>query len=254
MVGMAVRHVVTAGSIGPDAISVRHRSGGVSDRRPRGVRRGILGRHGARRRKTLAPGFLIAVPQLTDPNFKQSVVLLLQQSDDGALGLVINRESPISRCATSARITRSTTPAIRLSACASAARSQPEQGLVLYSRRSRRPGGARRCSTDCRSALRRERFSTLCQGSGIRFHCFPVTPAGRRASSSEEINEGSWILAPVDPKLVLGTPPDDLWLATLVGDRHRPRAHRPRRLRRELGDSFFQTATLGTFSFLSEAP
>jgi len=28
---------------------------------------------------TLAPGFLIAVPQLQDPNFHLSVVLLLQQ-------------------------------------------------------------------------------------------------------------------------------------------------------------------------------
>jgi len=31
----------------------------------------------------------------------------------------------------------------------------------------------------------------------------------------QEINEGSWILAPVDPKMVLDTPPDDLWLASL---------------------------------------
>ena len=37
----------------------------------------------------IAPGFLVAVPQLGDPNFKQSVVLLLQQSDEGALGIVI---------------------------------------------------------------------------------------------------------------------------------------------------------------------
>ena len=46
--------------------------------------------------KSLAPGLLIAVPQLLDPNFRQSVVLLLQQGEEGAVGLVINRESTLS--------------------------------------------------------------------------------------------------------------------------------------------------------------
>ena len=42
---------------------------------------------------TLAPGLLFAVPQLLDPNFHQSVVLLLQQNDQGAFGVVINHDS-----------------------------------------------------------------------------------------------------------------------------------------------------------------
>ena len=43
----------------------------------------------------LAPGFLIAVPQMQDPNFKQSVVFLLERNEEGALGVVINRDSPM---------------------------------------------------------------------------------------------------------------------------------------------------------------
>ena len=43
----------------------------------------------------LAPGFLIAVPQLQDPNFRLSVVLLFEQSDEGALGVVVNQDSPL---------------------------------------------------------------------------------------------------------------------------------------------------------------
>ena len=41
----------------------------------------------------LAPGLLIAVPQLLDPNFQRSVVFLLEHGSDGALGVVINRPS-----------------------------------------------------------------------------------------------------------------------------------------------------------------
>ncbi len=42
-----------------------------------------------------APGLLIAMPDLSDPNFHKSVVLMLEHSAEGALGLVINRPTPI---------------------------------------------------------------------------------------------------------------------------------------------------------------
>ena len=36
---------------------------------------------------------LVAAPSLLDPNFNQTVLLMLEHSDDGALGVVINRPS-----------------------------------------------------------------------------------------------------------------------------------------------------------------
>ena len=44
----------------------------------------------------LAPGILIAVPQLDDPNFSRSVVLLIEHNDSGAMGIVFNRPSDIA--------------------------------------------------------------------------------------------------------------------------------------------------------------
>ena len=40
---------------------------------------------------SLAPAFLLSMPQLADPNFSRTVVLLCKHNEDGALGLVINR-------------------------------------------------------------------------------------------------------------------------------------------------------------------
>jgi putative transcriptional regulator len=39
----------------------------------------------------LAGRLLVATPRLNDPNFRRSVVLVLDHSEDGALGIVVNR-------------------------------------------------------------------------------------------------------------------------------------------------------------------
>ena len=43
----------------------------------------------------LAPGLLLAMPQLADPNFFRAVVLMIEHGDHGSFGLVINHPSPI---------------------------------------------------------------------------------------------------------------------------------------------------------------
>lgn len=44
-------------------------------------------------RRSLAPTLLLAMPQLEDPNFARSVVLLCREEEDGAMGLIVNRRS-----------------------------------------------------------------------------------------------------------------------------------------------------------------
>jgi len=45
----------------------------------------------------IAPGFLVAAPNLKDPNFEDAVVLMVEHDDDeGSLGLVINRQSELT--------------------------------------------------------------------------------------------------------------------------------------------------------------
>jgi putative transcriptional regulator len=44
----------------------------------------------------LAPGFLVAAPTLSDPNFAGSLVLMADHHAEGAFGLVVNRAGPLS--------------------------------------------------------------------------------------------------------------------------------------------------------------
>ncbi len=46
--------------------------------------------------KALAPGFLIAMPQMLDPNFHHTVVLMVEHSEEGSMGLVLNREASLT--------------------------------------------------------------------------------------------------------------------------------------------------------------
>ena len=43
--------------------------------------------------KHLTGQILIATPALVDPNFRQTIVLLVQDTDEGAVGLILNRPS-----------------------------------------------------------------------------------------------------------------------------------------------------------------
>jgi putative transcriptional regulator len=40
---------------------------------------------------SLAPAFLLSMPQLMDPNFSRTVILLCKHNSEGAFGLVLNR-------------------------------------------------------------------------------------------------------------------------------------------------------------------
>src|SRR5512134_3379672 len=45
---------------------------------------------------SLAPALLLSMPQLMDPNFARTVVLLCEHATEGAFGLIVNRPSDIA--------------------------------------------------------------------------------------------------------------------------------------------------------------
>ncbi|MEO1268238.1 MAG: YqgE/AlgH family protein [Myxococcota bacterium] len=44
----------------------------------------------------LAPGYLVAAPNLQDPNFAETIILMAEHGQDGAIGFIINRTTSIT--------------------------------------------------------------------------------------------------------------------------------------------------------------
>lgn len=158
----------------------------------------------------LAPGLLIAVPQLLDPNFRQSVVLLLEKNDDGALGVIVNQESTLllSDLCQDHSIPYAGAPGKRVR---TGGPVHPDQGLVLYGAEHEDPEGREVVDGLCVSASR-ETLTRLCDRPDGRFHCYSGYAGWGPEQLDREISEGSWIVAPADAGLVLDAPTDEVWV------------------------------------------
>jgi putative transcriptional regulator len=161
----------------------------------------------------LAPGFLIAVPQLMDPNFRQSVVLLLQRNEEGAMGVVINHESElllkelckdheIPYAGEAGKRVRRGGPV------------SPEQGLVLYGDGINDPEG-RRVVDGLHVSASRGTLTRLCDQARESFECFSGYAGWGPGQLEREISAGSWIIGGVDPRLVFEQKPSSVWLRSL---------------------------------------
>ena len=157
----------------------------------------------------IAPGLLIAVPHLLDPDFKQAVILLLERNDDGALGVVVNQESPLllSELCEDHEIRYSGEPQKLVR---TGGPVQPEQGLVLYGSEHGDPEG-REVADGLHVSASRGTLGRLCELSRGRFHCYSGYAGWAPGQLEREISEGSWIVTPVDAELILDRAPEEMW-------------------------------------------
>ncbi len=158
---------------------------------------------------TIAPGFIVAVPHLMDPNFHHSVVLLFEQNEQGALGVVINHESPLllQDLCEDHDIPFTGDPEKRVR---KGGPVQPEQGLVLYGDEHEDPEG-RQVLEGLHVSASKGTLGRLCSLTDGRFQCYSGYAGWGPGQLEKEIGEGAWIIVPVDAGMVLDSPPGEVW-------------------------------------------
>lgn len=161
---------------------------------------------------SLAPAFLLSMPQLMDPNFDRTVVLLCKHSEEGAFGLVVNR--PVM---TSGRVAVNLDPPFETDRTIRVwvgGPVEPQRSWMLVGNPPREDdleGGM--AITDglylstSPGLLRR----TLEPDPPARVHLV-VGYSGWRAGQLEaELAASAWLLSDVDPELVFSVDPLEMW-------------------------------------------
>ena len=173
----------------------------------------------------LAPGFLVASPGLRCPFFHHTLVLLVEHDDGGSLGFVLNRPSgtPLSELirhldadspeALGGELDGELGGEIWVGGPVA-----PETGWVIFDPDSGDTRAIEQVKLGDRIAVTASRalLESLARGAGPERYAVLLGYAGWGPGQlDEEIREGSWMWAELDPALVFERPPEERWQAAL---------------------------------------
>jgi len=157
---------------------------------------------------------IIAAPHLLDPNFRQTVVLLIEHNEEGAVGVVLNRESDVclkDLCRDhQIPFAGDERKRIRIGGPV-----QPERGLVLFDGPAAEPE-ANKILEGLNASASTATLGQLCTQEDGRFQCFAGYAGWGAGQLERELEEGVWIIADARADLVLSHPTETMWNQALV--------------------------------------
>jgi putative transcriptional regulator len=161
---------------------------------------------------SLAGQLLIAAPEMRDPRFAHTVLVLVRHSREGAVGLVINRplgEQPLSRLLKA--IGESDEGAAGSVMVYYGGPVQLELGFILHSADYHRTATLQ-VTKDVGLTASPEIFRDIAAGQGPKKALVAFGYAGWGPGQLEgEMARNGWFIAPADPKLVFDEPRDRVW-------------------------------------------
>jgi putative transcriptional regulator len=161
---------------------------------------------------SLAPTLLVSMPQMLDPNFARTVVLLCEHSADGAFGLVVNR--PTDTLAASA-VNLEPPPAVDGGARLWAGGPvEPQRGWILMPD-APPEGGALEVSNGVFLSTALEALRAVIEGGDGRSRVLTGYAGWGPGQLDEELAQSAWLTADISPALVFDTASDDMWEAAI---------------------------------------
>ncbi len=152
---------------------------------------------------------LIASDKLADPNFAESVVLIVEQGEDGGtLGLIVNRESevPLSKLFPNLK-------GESLDRVFQGGPVSPDVGLALL-RVSSKPEKSTRITEDVYFSGSKDVIekSIASRASPSKFRLYLGYAGWAPGQLEAELAAGAWSIARGGPKVIFDSNPDSLWL------------------------------------------
>lgn len=158
--------------------------------------------------------FLVAMPSLEDPNFRESVTLICEHNERGALGIIINRpmnvvlDDVLKQLDLTARDLATGAASVYMGGPV-----QPERGFVIHS-----PQGEWEATLKVGDNLgvttSRDVLAALADGGGPKQVFVALGYSGWSAGQlEEEMKSNSWLSVPADAGIIFDTPVEQRWQA-----------------------------------------
>jgi putative transcriptional regulator len=161
----------------------------------------------------LAPGLLLAMPQLADPNFSRAVILMVEHSEQGSFGLVINHPSPI-KAAELLESLEMSWYGDDASVVWAGGPVSPSTGWVLHEPVGIAPADGRgtiAITSSISLSTSPERLRAIASQPPDRIRLLLGYSGWGAGQLATEMARGAWLHTSADPGLVFDTPPDEIW-------------------------------------------
>lgn len=165
---------------------------------------------------SLTGHFLIAMPHMGDPNFARTVVFLCAHGDEGAMGLVVNREADSIEFDDLLEQLGIDDPQINTITVHEGGPVDTGRGFVLHSRDYFQTGSVGVTDTVAMTATV-DILRSIADGGGPRKRLLALGYAGWAPGQLEnEIHANGWIVANADDDILFGLELEDKWQQALA--------------------------------------
>ncbi len=150
--------------------------------------------------------FLVAGPELQDPNFARSVVLLVDYGEHGAAGVIVNRRTE----ARLGDLLPETPGAEQVAGRVFLGGPVSPDGVLVLLRAEEAPEAARPVFDDVYVSSSREILERLVRDGGT-FRIFAGYAGWAPGQLDFELRQGGWSVLPADVETVFDEEPEDVW-------------------------------------------
>jgi putative transcriptional regulator len=159
--------------------------------------------------------FLIAMPSLADPNFSQTVTLICEHTDQGALGVILNRPLDMRLGEIFDQLSLpSRDPGLAGQMVLRGGPVAPDRGFVLHRPTGRGWDSTLEVSESLHVTTSRDILEAMARGEGPAEAAMALGYAGWDAGQLEdELLQNSWLTVPCDESIVFDVPFEQRWHA-----------------------------------------
>jgi len=174
------------------------------------------------RSTNLTNQFLIAMPGLVDPNFRQAVTYVCAHNEKGAMGIIINRPLDLDLDEVLTQMDMKTPdPKIQSIPVYQGGPVQCNRGFVIIHQINSEWGSSINVGDEIGvTTSRGGMLKSISEGKGPKESLIALGYAGWRAGQLEqELMKNAWLSSPVDSEIIFNTPYEKRWesSAALLG-------------------------------------